>query len=240
LLINSLPLDTSPEVLSKLPARLAPQFSRIFSFRKEYYGERGELPYHKPRGWVRFAVDAPENILRNWCVAYHGTSWVCAARILTEGLRNPDAAGNVQVAHGQSGSLSQLSIYLTPAVGYAAFPVYSRFHEVGPEHWVQCVLQVRVRPGSFKEQAGTLGNKYWKDNLCFDEDVRSLNNLEWLIENPQDHAVCGVLVREFGPSVSSELYGLLTTRVHSGDSGPQFEWSKLLSQKFNKKRLYLT
>jgi len=242
LLLESLPAKNldSLATLYAVALRLIdrPEYSRIFSFKKECYGRRGGLPYFKPRGWVRFSVDAPEDILRNWCVAYHGTDWPTAARILRQGLRNPDAK-DVQVAHGQAGSVTRKSIYLTPAVGYAAFPVYSAFHQVAAQHWIQCVIQVRVRPGSFSKRSGTLGNKYWPSNLCFDEDVRSLCDLEWLIENPDDHVVCGVLVREFGPDADGDIYGELTTRVVYGEHGPEYEWIDLLEKKFRKKKLFL-
>ena len=90
------------------------------------------------------------------------------------------------------------------------------------------------------QQPGTLGNKYWPDNLAYDEDVRSLNDLEWLIEHPQDHVVCGVLVREFGPHSDADIYGQLATRVTRGTRGPQYEWTDLLKNKFRKKRMLLT
>ena len=75
------------------------------------------------------------------------------------------------------------------------------------EHWGQLALQCPVRPGSFTERAGTLGGKYWPQHVRFDPNFDSLDGLEWLLENPEDVVVYGLIVRGFGPSV--EGYGEL-------------------------------
>ena len=39
------------------------------------------------------------------------------------------------VAHGQVGSKTKRTIYVSPALEYAAHPVYGQFIEVGKDHW---------------------------------------------------------------------------------------------------------
>merc|ERR1712232_454690 len=87
------------------------------------------------------------------------------------------------------------TIYVSPAIGYASHPVYAQLSKVGPDHWLQAVLQVRVRPGSFKEKAGTLGTKHWSQRVRTDPNFPSLQGLEWLLKRPADAVVVGVLIR---------------------------------------------
>merc|ERR1712046_33024 len=124
------------------------------------YGDRGGAPYVKPCGWLKFAVQADKEKLKHWQVAYHGSDWEAAAQILVSGLKNPGTDA-VKRKHGQAGSATKKSIYVSPAVGYAAHPVYSRFLQLEPGHWAQVVVQVRVRPGSYRVQGNTLNDKYW-------------------------------------------------------------------------------
>ena len=46
--------------------------------------------------------------------------------ILFRGLLNPGSDG-VAVSHGQAGSKTHRTIYLSPSIEYAAFPVYAQF-----------------------------------------------------------------------------------------------------------------
>jgi hypothetical protein len=55
--------------------------------------------------------------------------------ILIRGLRRPGDCG-VRVQHGHAYSTSHKTIYLSPSIEYAAFPVYSPFVQAGQEHWV--------------------------------------------------------------------------------------------------------
>ena len=48
---------------------------------------------------------------------------------------------------------------------------------------MQAVIQVRVRPDSFQIRPGTLGNKYWPNDLRFDEHFPTYEGLEWLSDN---------------------------------------------------------
>ena len=63
------------------------------------------------------------------------------------GIRRPGEAG-VSVVHGQAYSSTKRTIYLSPSVEYAAFPVYAQFFpfDEQQEHWGQLVLQCRSAP----------------------------------------------------------------------------------------------
>ncbi len=124
-------LEDVEALVGVLRGRLAKAHSRIFSLSPGAYGPRGSRPYFKPRGWARFAVQVPDPPLpARWPVAYHGTSLENAARILAEGCRRPGHAG--EVAHGQHGSATRSSIYLSPSLECSACPVYAPLREIPP------------------------------------------------------------------------------------------------------------
>ena len=204
-------LHVAAEPDPELCARLAELLS-VYSLERMQYGLRGGRPYYKSAGWVKHTVQAEPERLRNWCVAYHGTDARTALRVLAEGLRNPGTPG-VRVAHGQAYSKTNASIYLTPALGYTVFLVYALLAKVTEARWVQCVLQVRVRPGSFVERPGSLRNKYWPWDVRFDADFDCTDPLEWLIEKPEDHAIVGLLVREVGDGADGSVFGDFAPRV---------------------------
>ena len=90
-------------------------------------------------------------------------------------------------------------MYLSPSIEYVAFPVYAQLFSLAEaSYWGQLVLQCRVRPDSFIERPGSLGNKYWPQHVRFDPNFDSLQGLEWLIENRDDIVVYGLMMREFG------------------------------------------
>eukprot|EP00928_Gymnodinium_smaydae_P081205 TRINITY_DN64761_c0_g1_i1.p1 TRINITY_DN64761_c0_g1~~TRINITY_DN64761_c0_g1_i1.p1 ORF type:complete len:601 (-),score=24.66 TRINITY_DN64761_c0_g1_i1:44-1846(-) len=222
------------DILRRIAVALNDSDSRIYSLQDADYGLRGGRPYFKPCGWVRFAIGGKtqERLFRlqNWCVAYHGTSLKSSIKILVEGLRQPGTSG-VRIAHGQAYSETQKSIYASPALGYASFPVYAPLEEVGENHWVQCVLQLRVRPGSFVEKPGSLSNKHWPEEVRFDRNFASLQGLEWIIEDPADHEVVGLLVRELGNQAAPSVYGEFVQNVSEGSKGPEYELTTLLEAK---------
>ena len=145
------------------------RFSRTYSLTPDIYGTRAALPYFKPSGWRRLAVaSVPSHVFaEQWPVAYHGTAVGKLDPILDKGLERPKSEADV--AHGQAGSRTRASIYLTPSIEYAAFPAYAQFFEIADGHWLQTVLQVRVRPGSFVERHGTLGSKHWPADVRFEQ-----------------------------------------------------------------------
>lgn len=152
---------------------------------------------------------------------------------MLRGLRRPGDEG-VRVVHGQAYSISRRSIYVSPSIGYAAFPVYAEFFEMQQNHWAQLVLECRVRPSSFTVKPGSLGNKYWPPHLRMDENFPTNSALKWLIDSTDDVAFTGLMIREFGEAASEEIYGSLVRQVTSGNQGPQFEWTKLRAAEYER------
>merc|ERR1712228_861335 len=97
-----------------------------------------------------------------------------------EGLCRPGENG-VEEAHGHAGSTFGQSIYVSPSIEHAAHPVYASFVQVGVNHWVQLVLQCRVRPTAVREQASTLWQKHWPQHTQMDPNFPSMRGLEWLV-----------------------------------------------------------
>merc|ERR1711862_320253 len=125
--------------------------------------------------------------------------------------------GRDEVLHGQARSSSGSSIYVSPSVEYAAFPTYSQFDQTDSSHWLQVVLQVRVRPGSYHAYPGTLGTKYWPEGIRFDANFKSLHDIEWLIEDESDVVVTGLLVRLVGSGDQIQtVFGETASQVVQG------------------------
>lgn len=234
---SSSTLSGPDEITNLINNKLAHKYSRCFSQQPSQYGERGGHPYFKPTGWVRFAVCNKQGFPCDWPVAYHGTALARAIRILCEGLLRPSSHGDV--AHGQAHSRSGCSIYLSPSAEYAAHPVYAALAEVGPSDWIQVVVQVRVRPGSYSRHRGSLGGRHWPQDVRMDPNYKTLDDLEWLVESPDDAFIVGLLMREFGTSADRDLYGDSATRVTRGQHGPEYEWSRLRAEEFREKGLFL-
>eukprot|EP00811_Abedinium_folium_P001627 NODE_11492_length_1283_cov_6.590830.p1 GENE.NODE_11492_length_1283_cov_6.590830~~NODE_11492_length_1283_cov_6.590830.p1 ORF type:complete len:299 (+),score=76.98 NODE_11492_length_1283_cov_6.590830:90-986(+) len=143
---------------------------------------RGGKEYVLPMGWRRFAVhvrgkydDGDNGWLKEddsgWCVAYHGTAEDSLPGILGTGFR----VGARQKFEEDTGS----GIYCTPNITVAQH--YSKPSELRG-HFVQIVLQLRVRPSAvkpvIKDTATDFEKKYW------------------VINDPHDIRAYGVLIRE--------------------------------------------
>ncbi|CAE8727817.1 unnamed protein product [Polarella glacialis] len=237
LLVNSLAQDICLETFAttlEFKVRFSPQLSRGYSLENADYGLRGHHQYYKPLGWLRWSLRMDNfQTYRDWPVAYHGTSLTRLLPILLQGLQPPGAEG-VEIAHGQAYSLTGSSIYFSPSIEYAAFPVYAQFFLLADKRWAQIVLQCRVRPGSYQSAPGTLGGKYWPPGLRFDPNFTNLDHLEWLVEDPANIVVCGIMLREFGPKADALLFGSLACSVTAGSDGPEFEWTKLRKDEFRR------
>lgn len=216
--------------------------SRAFNATNEAPGAhlQGGRPCYMPNGWLRCGLATRSPGKHDaWCVGYHGTSIKSLVPILFQGLRRP-GRGGVAVAHGQKYSTTRRSIFLSPSLEYAAFPVYAQFFKFdhAEDHWGQLALECAVRPESFLERPGTLkGSKYWPEDLRFDPDYPSLDGLEWLLDNPDDVVVTGLMLREFGPQADREVYGDAAHKVSKGKRGPEFEWTSLRMEEFSSKGL---
>lgn len=221
-----------------LLAKLDRDHSRIYSLSGERtYGNRGGMRYFKPVGWARFAIRAKKKLLQDWPVAYHGTTVVKAVRIMAEGLQQP--AGWQDVAHGQAFSTSKTSLYVSPSIEYAAHPVYAELAEATEGTWLQAVLQLRVRPGSFTERPSTLNSSHWPRDLRFDANFESNSNLEWLMEDPTNAVVVGVMVRELGRRADPLVFGEVAARVTNREPGPEYEYTRLRVEEFRRQGLFV-
>ena len=98
-------------------------------------------------------------------------------------------------------------------------------------------MQCRVRPGSFVEKPGSLGNKYWPRHVRIDPNFSSLDGLEWLLESSDDVMVVGLMMREFGPKADASAHGAMVQRVHAGNRGPEYEWTNLRAAEFERRGL---
>lgn len=229
------------ERLSTNSMTFTPEHSRAFANKGRFihYGKRGGQHYFKPVGWLRYSIQIQDfHKYKDWCVAYHGTSSRNIVPILLRGLQRPGSAG-VSIAHGQAHSSTKRTIYLSPAVEYAAFPVYAQFFELDDQRWAQLVFQCRVRPGAFVEKRGTLGNKYWPQHIRVDPNFDTLNGLEWLVEESKDILVTALMVREFGPKADASVHGLLVTNVTNSGQGPQFEWTRIRAEDMHQRKLLI-
>ena len=132
----------------------------------------------KPKSWLRYALYVKDfHLYKDWCVAHDGATSQNLPSILLQGLQNPGEPG-VSILHGQSYSQTKRTIYLSPSIEYAAFPVYAQLFSLAEaSNWGQLVLQCRVRPDSFIERPGSLGNKYWPQHVRFDPNFDSLQGL---------------------------------------------------------------
>lgn len=70
-----------------------------------------------------------------------------------------------------------------------------------------------------------------------DANFENLDGLEWLLEDPSDVVVYGLMVREFGPKADEQLHGLMAKQVCRGERGAQFEWTKLRAEEFRRRGL---
>ena len=219
------------------------QHTRIYSLEPNTYGMRGDFPYFKPCGWLRIALEVPQEVFTDdWPIAYHGTLVQNIPSILTNGLRTERAN-----PRRQAGSLTGKDIYCSPSVEYASFPTYAVFEECGDQHWMQAVLQVRVRPGKFRQQPGTMKKFHWPEDLRWEPSFDSLEGLEWLIGDPKDIVVCGLMVRELGEPADPLVYGEAASKVRfpANDAQgrphpePNYVWSELREKEFRSNGLLL-
>lgn len=199
------------------------------------YGSYGVLhgeEYFKPGGWTKRQLHRDDFAdIDGWPTAYHGTDFNVAARIIYHGgLRRP---GLDAYRYGQVGSPSGRSIYVSPAIGFAAHPAYASFHQLEEQHWVQTVLQLKVRPGSYIRQSnsGRLGG--WPSDLRIDPNFPTDNDIEWLLEDESDVRLIGVMFREFGPNIDTDVYEDLCSELDAedeNDAGRQ--WATLLQNHY--------
>lgn len=209
-----------------------------------------DLGYFRPDGWWQFRVDPwclidgagisgerakiDFDEITAWPVAYHGTSCHKLKPILTSGLRKPGETPLVKAVHGQVGAGPDGSVYLTPSLWYASHPAYSPLMKIGEERWAQAVLKLRARPGSYRIQDGTLGNKHWTMGLKIDPNFSGYGGLEWLFDCSAlqrcDYVIVGIMLREVGAQADVETFGRCPA-LTSKDQGPEYRWTAFLCKR---------
>ncbi|CAK0895900.1 unnamed protein product [Prorocentrum cordatum] len=243
-------LDSMQDRLSSVNRR-AEQRNGIANLLMDQYGVHSEPIVRDPMGWVRFPIERQDDWPGDRC--YHGTSAHNMVPVLLAGLRLP--RGRDDIAHGASGSSGVPTIYCSPSWHYAAHPVYSPLHR-GPK-WphvpeaFQMVFECAVQPGTYKKQAGTLGNKHWDRDIRIDPDRPTLRDLEYLVTDPVNIRLTGVLFRMFGRDIDEDLYDSLpkslnvplTDSAWRGDGprdGVEYKWTGLLQKDYKARGLFLS
>ncbi len=165
-------------------------------------------------GFLRFPFFRPDEepaSLASWHTAYHGTSRANAGKIFFGGeLKKPETRG--QIAHGQAGSQTGSTIYVSPAKELSSFPVYSEIFQLNPHRkpstpkkqgdlvtnkFAQVVYEVKVKPRSYRIKPSTLSsNRHWPRSLRIDPRFATHDDLEWLLESSDDVVLSAILVRQ--------------------------------------------
>jgi len=105
-----------------------------------------------------------------------------------------NADGSVVVKRlGQRGAKSgETLIYATPSIYYAS--LYAHPFELDGEYY-QIAFQVRVKPGSFRCQAGKMRSTVWDSAVPIDMR-HDYNKIEWLIGDEKAVVAYGILVHK--------------------------------------------
>jgi len=143
-------------------------------------------------------------------LAYHGTSMLNIDSIVENGLVPPGAMVNtkkgqkeVKILHGAAVAAGIKCIYVSPSIDYSshwayANPVETTDPRSGKKAYIYFVLQVRVKPNSFKIQGNTLWEAGWGDKKV-PYDLRfSPSELEWVIPGTESNCirVTGIMVQK--------------------------------------------
>jgi len=139
-------------------------------------------------------------LCKNWHVAYHGTKFTKLESIVKVGLVPPgtfldDGKTMIVNINGKVGAKNGIiPIFLSPSIEYAANELYTKpqFHN---GNYVYAVFQVRVRPGKFRVQQNTLHRDYWEDKNILYDTLFGPHELEWLVEDPDDVRVTGLMIK---------------------------------------------
>jgi len=216
------------------------QKNAIAEVLKEQFGFDSKRKTGDPHGWITFALKKAKKwkgLEVDEC--FHGTSMTALAPILLEGLKKPKSkAGS---AHGQYGSKSKETIYLSPSWHYSAHPVYSPLHRMGSQNAFQMVFKCEVLRGQYRMQSGTLGNKHWQKKLRIDPELDTLENLEYLVEHEGIVRLKEVMFRIFGEGTDPAIFGDLPPRLWVDDRpGFEYRWTEMLQTDFRARGLYLS
>lgn len=195
-------------------------FDQIYEGTQVWCHDRNGKPYFAPNGWQRYGFVSMKNDenfeqfeerIKNWHVAYHGTKFLNVESIIEKGLVVPGTklpnGKEVAIQHGSTGCVGpkEKAIYVSPSIDYSANWVYTEPLKIGEKYQYavfqvstlsnNLFSQVRVRPGSFRVQGNTLYHKAWPDwNIPYDTLFDS-DELEWLINDPENVCVTGLMIK---------------------------------------------
>jgi len=66
-----------------------------------------------------------------------------------------------------------------------------------------------------------------------------LQHLEWVVDDPEDVVVTGMLFRELGQGVDPQIYFDAAGRVTAGPMGPEYDWTRLRAEEFQEHGFFL-
>lgn len=127
-----------------------------------------------------------------WDVSYHGTCWQALANILAHEPRQLRGTDEHQIrsrSHHVSHQLRNDArrrgcfYFTTPSIKYAAMVAYATPFQSQSGAWWQGVLEVRVRPGSYRRIAQTLLQGHYEIDPCVPN-----HQIGWKIRDSKQHA----------------------------------------------------
>eukprot|EP00111_Clytia_hemisphaerica_P007324 TCONS_00021315-protein len=160
----------------------------------EFY--RGGERYYRPIGWKRYALKVNGKYedddwlggLSQWPVAFHGTEDINAYPISSGGFR----ASKV----GYYGA----GVYVSPLIEFAS--AYARPLVSTNDLTMVIVLQVRVKPGSYKKDhiVEKVCPKNWCDPPCIKQfKFFKGSALEWIVSDPKNVRPYSICVKVLKP-----------------------------------------
>lgn len=217
------------------------QKNAIAEVLKEQFGFNSQQKTGDPHGWITFALKKAKEwkgLEVDEC--YHGTSMTALAPILLEGLKKPKSKADR--AHGQHGSKSQETIYLSPSWHYSAHPVYSPLHMMGSgPNAFQMVFKCEVLRGQYRTQSATFGGKHWPKEVRIDPERDTLENLEYLVEDEGTVRLKEVMFRKFGNGADPAIFGDLPPKLLvDGRPKLEYRWTEMLQEDFKARGFYLS
>ena len=61
-----------------------------------------------------------------------------------------------------------------------------------------------------------------------------MEGLEWLVEDPADIVVTGLMVREFGPTADKQVFGIAAADLTENGGKPEYKWTDLRAEEMRR------
>jgi len=194
--------DAEAEIMPVLPRlKRVEKYDAIY---KEDEGiwchDRNGRPYFNPGNWRRYGLVLPNQddteetnkTMETWHVAYHGTRSTNVDSIVKHGLVpvGTKLADFLELDVG-----NKIPLYVSPSISYSSHYAFTSPAKSGDDY-IYCVFQVRVRPGSFTVLPNSLKDEDWGNTSVLYDRAFGPDELEWLVPNPSDVRVTGLMVRK--------------------------------------------